>query len=65
MNYNDLIEHYGNANKAARATGFTRQTVSSWKKRGRIPFESQYRIQMKSKGRLRADITALDKRKAA
>ncbi len=61
MTYNDLIEEFGNANRAAKATGFSRQALSGWKKRNRIPFESQYRIQMKTKGRLRASVAALDR----
>jgi len=65
MNYSDLIDTYGNANKAAKATGFTRQAISSWKKRGRIPFEAQYRIEMKSRGRLRATLPSMKRKGSA
>lgn len=53
MTHQDLVELYGNANKAAKALGYARQTVSQWKARG-IPFEAQFRIQLKTKGRLKA-----------
>jgi hypothetical protein len=62
MTHDDLVTHFGNASRAARALGFSRQAVSQWKSRG-IPFESQYRIQMKTKGRLRASLPP--ERKAA
>lgn len=53
MDYKDLAEFYGNGNRAANALGLHRQTVNKWKKNG-IPFEQQFRIQMKTKGRLKA-----------
>ena len=55
MTYDDLVEEFGNANRAAKALGFARQTVHQWKARG-IPFESQFRIQLKTKGRLKASL---------
>ena len=55
MNYKDLTQLYGNGNKAAVALGLPRQTVHKWKKNG-IPFEQQFRIQMKTKGRLKASM---------
>lgn len=61
VTYEDLVEKYGNANRAAKALGFARQTLSQWKTRG-IPFEAQYRIQLKTRGRLKA---CLPKREAA
>jgi hypothetical protein len=64
MTHHDLVDHFGNASKAAKALGYSRQAVSQWKDRG-IPFEAQYRIQMKTKGRLRADLNALERNKAA
>lgn len=64
MTHQDLVDHFGNANKAAKALGYSRQAVSQWKSNG-IPFEAQYRIQMKTKGRLRADLGALERKRAA
>jgi hypothetical protein len=57
VTYEDLVETYGNANRAAKALGFARQTISQWKSRG-IPFEAQYRIQLKTKGKLKARLPA-------
>lgn len=53
MTYSDLIEHFGKQADAARALKIAKQTISCWRKNG-IPFEQQYRIEMKTKGRLRA-----------
>lgn len=53
MTYDDLVSLYGNGNKAAKALGKSRQTVHQWKARG-IPFEAQYRIQLATKGKLKA-----------
>ena len=64
MTHQDLVGLFGNASKAAKALGYSRQAVSQWKERG-IPFEAQYRIQMKTKGRLRADLNALARKRAA
>lgn len=55
MTYDDLVEKFGNGAAAARALGYSKQAVHGWKTRG-IPFEAQYRIQMKTKGRLRAEL---------
>lgn len=53
MTYAELIDYYGKQAEAARALKVPKQTVSCWRKSG-IPFEQQYRIEMKTKGRLRA-----------
>ena len=56
MNYQKLIEHFGGScTKAAHALGLSKQTVNAWKDRG-IPFEKQFIIQMKTKGRLKAEL---------
>jgi hypothetical protein len=59
MTFNDLIELYGNGNKAAKALKVPRSTVYQWKYHGVIPFEQQFRIQMKTKGRLKARMPSL------
>jgi hypothetical protein len=64
MEYDDVAEFYGNASKAAEKLGLTRQAVSKWRTRG-IPFEQQFRIQLKTKGRLKASIADLNRRYAA
>lgn len=55
MDYEALVEHYGTCSKAARALGLNRQTVNKWRDSG-IPFEKQFIIQIKTKGRLKADM---------
>ena len=55
MTYDDLVETYGSCTSAARALGLAKQTVHQWKEKG-IPFEQQFRIQMKTKGRLKASL---------
>ena len=62
MTYDDLIILYGSAANAARMLGIPgRQTVHRWKEAG-IPFEQQFRIQQKTKGKLKA---VLPEREAA
>lgn len=58
MEYNDLLETFGTMSKAARALDLPRQTVHAWKEAG-IPFEQQFRIQLKTKGRLKAKMPDL------
>lgn len=62
MTYDDLCRKYGNGNRAAKALRISRKTVSTWKARGGIPFASQFAIQQKTRGRLKADVSALSKR---
>lgn len=64
MTHQDLVDEFGGGSKAAKALGYSRQAVSQWKTKG-IPFEAQFRIQMKTKGRLKADLSSLEKRQAA
>jgi hypothetical protein len=58
VTYNDVVKFYGTASKASRATGVSKQAISSWKVRGRIPFEAQYKIQLKTRGKLKAVLAA-------
>lgn len=55
MTYQDLIEKYGGCTAAAKAIGLPKQTVNRWKDTG-IPFEQQFRIQLKTRGRLKAEL---------
>jgi hypothetical protein len=64
MTFDDLVRHYGNANRAALALKIPRSTFYQWKEAG-IPFEQQFRIQMKTKGKLTATMPSLNKRRAA
>lgn len=63
MTHDDLISHYGTATKAADKLGYSKQAVSAWKKSG-IPFDAQFRIQLQTRGKLKATLTER-KRKAA
>lgn len=62
MDYHDLVDEFGNGARAAKAIGYNRQTVHRWKTSG-IPFEAQFRIQLKTKGRLKASLP--ERRRAA
>ena len=55
MVYDDVVKEFGTASKASRALGISKQAVSQWKRRG-IPFEAQYRIQLKLRGKLKAEL---------
>lgn len=59
VKYSQLITAYGNANRAAAELGFTRQALSKWKKKRRIPDLSQVRIQLRTNGRFRANLAML------
>jgi hypothetical protein len=63
MTHEDLVSHYGTATRAASELGYSKQAVSAWKKSG-IPFDAQFRIQMKTRGKLKATL-AERKRRAA
>lgn len=63
MTHQDLVAHYGTATKAAEALGYTKQAISHWKRAG-IPFDAQWRIQMKTKGKLRAHLPERRRRSA-
>jgi DNA-binding transcriptional regulator Cro len=55
MSYDELITHYGSAEKAAAAIGLTRQGVFRWKGR-EIPLEHQVAYEGLTNGALRADL---------
>lgn len=57
MDYDDVLEHFGSLTKAAAALDLAKQTVHRWKG-GEIPFEKQFIIQMKTKGKLKAQLPA-------
>jgi hypothetical protein len=59
VTYEDLISTFGGCTAAAKALGLRKQTVNKWQRAG-IPFDQQFRIQMKTRGRLKADLSLLD-----
>ena len=54
MKFDSLIEHFGSQVAAADALGVTQPTLSNWKKRGQIPLIQQLRIELVTKGKLKA-----------
>ena len=50
MTIEEILAYYGNGNKFEKVTGFSRQNVLNWKKRGGIPLGTQYKIECASKG---------------
>lgn len=63
MTHDELVSHYGTATKAAAELGYSKQALSHWKKSG-IPFDVQYRVQMRTKGKLKAKLTERKRRAA-
>lgn len=59
MTFQDICNHFGTASAAAKYLGISRQSVQNWKTRGRIPFDQQYRIQLLTKNKLKADTASL------
>lgn len=55
MKFEKLIAHFGSQVLAAAALGVTQPTLSNWKKRGRIPYLQQLRIEHVTKGKLKAN----------
>lgn len=57
MTLEEALNHFDNSNtKLAEAIGIDPAAVSNWKKRGGvIPTDSQCRLQVVTKGKLKAD----------
>ena len=64
MNYDQIIEHYGSAEKAGAALGLTRQGVFRWKSCP-IPLEKQVEIEVDTQGALRAELPEFIRKQAA
>jgi hypothetical protein len=58
MNYDQLIQHYGSAVKAATVIESPRQTVYRWRKSGCVPLDQQCLYELDSGGKLIADLPA-------
>lgn len=60
MTVDDLKLHYGvkTDSEVARILGHTRGAISKWRHRG-IPFDTQARLQLITKGKLKADLGQL------
>lgn len=54
MKINDVIAHFGSQVAAAEALGVQQPTISNWKTRGNIPHIQQLKIELLTKGKLKA-----------
>ncbi len=55
MTYEQVINHYGNGINAAKALGIHSSSIYQWGSKGRVPFDTQYRIEVLTNGILKAD----------
>jgi transcriptional repressor of cell division inhibition gene dicB len=56
MTIDDAVNHFGSNDALAKKLGITTAAISMWRARGgAIPLGVQYRIQVLTKGRLKAD----------
>lgn len=55
MTYTAAVKFYGSGRKVAAAAGVSKQAVSLWKKRDRVPLGAARRLQTRSGGRLKID----------
>ena len=55
MTIDEVIEYFGNLSQACRALGLTPQSMTSWKKRGYIPYKQQFRLAELTHGELMTD----------
>ena len=55
MTTDELINHFGTQQKAAKAIGISQPSVAGWIKAGSIPLPRQYQIQVITGGALQAD----------
>lgn len=58
MTPEQVIKHFDGEQAAADALGCTRQIVNFWLNSGKIPLKTQAFIQLKSGGKLKAEIQA-------
>lgn len=60
MTVDDLLTHFKVAKyiQLTSKVGVTRGTISKWKKKG-IPTDTQARLQILTKGKLKADLDAI------
>lgn len=58
MTPEQVIKHFGGEQEAATALDCTRQNVNYWRQQGEIPLKTQAFIQIKTNGKLRADLNS-------
>lgn len=64
MTYEQVLKHFGSQAAAARALGVSQPSVWGWQKAG-IPIERQIDIEIKTEGKLRADLPKTIRKQAA
>jgi hypothetical protein len=56
MTIDEAVAHFGSQKELAEKIGRSSEAISMWRARGNvIPIDVQYRIQVLTKGRLKAD----------
>lgn len=56
MKYDEVIEHYGTAYRAAKKNEFSTSTVYKWKEIGFVPIHAQMKIEKETEGKLKASL---------
>lgn len=59
MKPQELIDHFGNMNRTAKALGVSLPSVSKWVELNEVPELRQYQAQIATDGELKADVPAL------
>jgi hypothetical protein len=59
MTYEEVVAYYGTAYRISKEGGFSKGAPYNWKKQGYIPIASQQLIQLRTKGKLRANLEHL------
>ena len=55
MTYEQIVEYYGSEAAAAKILQITRQAINLWKQTSAVPKRTQAYIQLKTRGKLKAD----------
>lgn len=56
MTYAQVLIHFKTASAVAEFLGITTGAVAHWKRRGGVPIRMQYVLEVRTHGRLRADV---------
>lgn len=65
MTPKQVITHYGTQLEAADAIGVSKQAISLWKQKKKIPLEYQLEFEIQSSGALLADVPEAIRARAA
>lgn len=63
MTLDEIEKYFGSLTAAATKLGLKRQSTTYWKKIGCMPLTQQIRIELLSKGKLKADMAIYDKQR--